>query len=150
MAEDIKFYDYHLPILKDGTYAVSMDQSLTLVDNATTPNDSPTIPSTDPLQFRVAGPRFKIKPSMVHSVFPPKGGRGDYRSCLPTIALNRSTLPWERSPLYVTPGQSQSMQPTPNNDLITGLISSPPWLYLLLIEESEIQHTAGSPATGIR
>lgn len=46
--------------------------------------------------LHVAGPRFSLPPSTIHSVFPPENGAGDYNNVLPHIVLNRHTLPWER------------------------------------------------------
>jgi len=115
----ITFYNNHLPALEDGEYTVNVSQTLE-VNNQNTTESIDTI-QQQTLTFTVEGPRFNIDPSLIHSVFPPIGGNGDYRSCLPTLTLKRSTLPWERSPM---------------NGLSGNL--NPPWLFLLLIDESEM------------
>lgn len=113
----VTFYDAHRPSLEDGTYHASFEQKVT-VDADDTLNP----PAVD-IEFHVSGPRFNLSSTLVHSVFPPKGGKGDYRADLPKLVLNRSTLPWERSPSEA--------------DLST---TSASWLFLLLIDESEISH----------
>lgn len=120
----MNFYDNHIPSLRDGEYMVEFSQSLSLKDQTT--EDTVTAsygaandPNPQSIAFRVAGPRFLLDNALVHTVFPPKGGKADYRGCLPSISLNRSTLPWERTALYGTTDESI------------------PWLFLLLIDESE-------------
>ncbi|MBJ7536461.1 hypothetical protein [Marinomonas transparens] len=130
----VSFYDAHRPILEEGTYTAEFSQQVSIgkeedVTTGTVGHKVTTLESenfvqeaslTQSLEFHVAGPRFNLSSSLVHSVFPPKGGKGDYRADLPKLVLSRSTLPWERSPS------------------LTGTSTSSAWLFLLLIDESEM------------
>ena len=72
MANDtITFYDNHTPALEAGSYTVTVEQELHITDD-TTPV-TPAIPSQT-IDFHVSGPRFVLEPSLIHTVFPPKGG----------------------------------------------------------------------------
>jgi len=114
----ITFYSNHQPALEDGDYTVEISQKLGIKDNAT-PAIAPSI-QDQTLSFHVSGPRFVLDASLIHSMYPPTGGKGDYRATLPSLVLNRSTLPWERSPVYPE---------------ITAV--SAPWLFLLVVDETE-------------
>lgn len=115
---DYKFLDYHKPILEDGEYNVTVSQTIAVHDYSSTPT-TPSIPPKT-LTFHVDGPKFDLDPSLVQAVYPPKGGKGDYMSAMPTLTLNRSTLPWER---------------LPGTTKIAG--NSASWLFLLLVDETE-------------
>lgn len=108
----VNFYDAHDPPVAAGTYNVSFKQNIQV--GVEVENLSQT------LDFHVAGPRFNVSPSLVHSVYPPKGGKGDYLADVSKLVVKRSTLPWERSPAI-------SEQTT----------TSASWLYLMLIDQSE-------------
>ncbi len=114
----ITFYDFHKPVLKDGVYSVSVTQNLEVKDG-----DAVKYPSfeSQSLSFHVTGPRFQLDTSLIQTNYPPTGGKGDYEATLPSLVLTRSTLPWERTPL---PAKSK-------------LSTNAPWLFLLLIDESE-------------
>lgn len=116
----VTFYDYHQPALEDGHYSITVHHMLKIDDQDVSDDITPKS-----LDFYVEGPRFNLDPSLIHSVYPPVGGKGDYRASLPTLVLNRSTLPWERSPTYGPPDPDYP-EPTPK-----------PWLCLLLIDETE-------------
>ena len=73
------------------------------------------------LRFYVAGDRFTLNPTLVHSVFPPRGNLGEHANVLPHVILKRSTLPWER-------------------DAVSG-DNTLPWLALLLFDEAESPET---------
>ncbi|HEY8097208.1 MAG TPA: hypothetical protein VIE65_14080, partial [Methylobacter sp.] len=113
----ITFHDFHKPSLQDGKYTVKVSQKLEVknTDGSVTSSD---IKNT--LDFYVCGPRFDLDQSLIHSVYPPIGGKGDYMAVLPSLVLNRNTLPWERSPV--------------NGEID---INSASWLFLLLVDESE-------------
>jgi hypothetical protein len=122
------FRNAHRPILDSGIYTLTVKLDVTIYkdtkagDEASTPSkprereDSDTF-ATKPIRFLVAGERFSLKPADIHAVYPPDGSRGTYEDCLPHIALNRDTLPWERS--------------------ADGTEDGPPWLALLLLHEVE-------------
>lgn len=124
----IEMFDHHKPQLKSGDYTL---QATTTVSSKPivadqTPDyqftyDSPGISRS----FSVLGPRFKLSPLEIHAVFPPQGSQGDYRHALPHVVLNRSSLPWERSP---------TREPDTDNAKAKG---HPSWLALLLIDEDE-------------
>lgn len=111
----IHFHDSHRPALPDGDYRVSVSQ--TLNDGLGEHRFEPLAPSA----FTVAGPRFQLEPSAIHSVFPPPLADGDFEGCLPHVLLTRPTLPWERS-----------ADPRAPDD------KAPPWLALLLLDEDEL------------
>lgn len=123
----ISFYDNHLPALQDGEYTINVTQNVTAKDN-TPPADktAPAAPtksgvfSSQELKLYVNGPRFYLSPSEIHNVFPQDGAKGDFEGTLPSISFTRSTLLWERGAKL--------------NDNTTHA----PWLYLLLVDESEL------------
>jgi hypothetical protein len=121
---DITFYNSHEPQLKDGDYELNLTHNFKLAEGGPT---SESLASKS-VEFFVSGPRFAIPSSQIHSVFPPIGGKGDYGACLPNLVINRSTLPWERSPLIPSDEESTTLTP---------LQQSASWLFLLLIDESE-------------
>jgi hypothetical protein len=112
----ITFYDSHKPALQDGDYEVTVKQNL-LLKNAKIHEGL----KKQTLNFTVTGPKFDLDPSLIDSVYPPVGGKGDYMAALPSLVLNRSTLPWERKPKKsMTKDESAS------------------WLFLLLVDETEM------------
>ena len=118
----ITFLDSHKPGLQSGEY--SIDVSHTVSVNGNPPesfqiNGDPKNTSPSPFQFKVEGPQFAIDDNLIHSVYPPTGSKGDFHADIPSITLNRSTLPWERSP-----GEGDYAS----------------WLCLLVIDESEIKN----------
>jgi hypothetical protein len=108
---EIKFYSHHLPALQDGEYEIAVTQTVTT-------NNLNESFSAETLTLYVNGPRFQLAPSEIHRVFPQEGAKGDFEGILPSISFSRSTLLWERDPSEV-------------NKL------NAPWLYLLLVDESE-------------
>lgn len=118
----IEFFDYHKPILEDGGYALQLIQTLGLKDySSSTAADVSQIYKSEVIEFHVSGPRFNLETSLIHSVYPPVGAKGDYLADLPSLVLNRSTLPWERIPSNVEVDTNSGS-----------------WLFLLLLDESEI------------
>ena len=108
----ISFHDHHLPVLEDGEYEIGFKQTVTIAKSDAPPNEVIQGPV---IKFRVAGPRFAIDSTSIHSAYPPVGGKGDYMASLPNLVLNRNTLPWERSAIK---GGSNEVKA--------------PWLYLLV------------------
>lgn len=123
------FYNNHVPVLQDGTYEVEAEQTVSISNETQSTGGlnpsavSPTINSQS-VSFTVTGPRFQISPSLVHSVYPPIGAKGDFRATLPKLTLNRGTLPWERNAIL---GQNNGVDS--------------PWLFLLLVTEKEAATT---------
>ena len=113
----IQFIQYHQPALADGTYEITVSQTVTA--KGIDANNS----FTKSLTFVVQGNRFDLNPQDIHAVFPPAGSSGDHSNVLPHIVLKRSTLPWER--------ESQKGK------------KDVPWLALILIHEGEMTQSEG-------
>lgn len=114
----VRFYDNSLPPLRSGSYQIAVSQKI--VDpKVKFTSELPKDPFTQNQSFDVMGPRFRLDPLDVFSVYPPGNSTGEFGDLLPQIVLTRRTLPWER-PL----GES-----APDNV---------PWLALLLLDEDEI------------
>ncbi len=109
----LQFIESHKPSLPAGDYVISVTQELE-IEGRTAP-----VTLSAEQKFTVQGARFSLSPADVHSVYPPKNSKGDYRAVLPHILLNRSTLPWERRPVAAPKEKSAS------------------WLALLLFDETE-------------
>jgi hypothetical protein len=113
----VRFYDNFLPPLASGSYRITASQKI--VDPTGKHQGLPKEPFTQYQQFDVLGPRFRLDPSDVFSVFPPGSATGEFGDFLPQIVLTRRTLPWERLLGQQSP-------------------SGTPWLALLLLDEDEI------------
>jgi hypothetical protein len=74
-------------------------------------------PAAKPVQLKVDGPQFKLDPSDISGVYPAPNSEESPDEYLPHVALKRRTLPWERR----GPGPKPTL----------------PWLFLLLLDESE-------------
>ena len=99
----IEFIQYHQPGLKDGDYEITVKQTIKSEEKKfestfTTDKASTNNSENKPLRFSVAGERFELKPTIIHTIFPPAGSLGEHSNVLPHIIFNRSTLPWERLP----------------------------------------------------
>jgi hypothetical protein len=89
----IEFVQFHKPGLEAGDYSINLKQLVRTKDGKKIPEETFTAES----KFTVAGERFALDPTLIHSVFPPEGSLGEHSNVLPHIILNRSTLPWERT-----------------------------------------------------
>lgn len=126
--DSLAFAAYHQPTLTSGDYEITITHTLQTqnVQN----HDRAYIASQAFIttrRFRVEGERFQLKPEAIQAVFPPEGSLGDHSNVFPHIILNRSTLPWERSPT-VNNAQDRTNEPLP-------------WLLLLVFNESEKPET---------
>ena len=84
---EIQFYDNYVPRLHDGSYKISVSQTLTgAADHSFSAEQ----------KFDLNGPRWTIPASLVHSSMPPPNHCGRFEEQLPQIVLKRRTLPWER------------------------------------------------------
>ncbi|HMQ48468.1 MAG TPA: hypothetical protein PKA00_06125 [Saprospiraceae bacterium] len=138
LVETAKFIQHHLPGLDAGEYAVEVSHEF----------ESDKIPggqdTTTPMlyKFAVQGPRFKIDPTLVHSVFPPDGSAGEFSNVLPHVVLANETLPWIRKP--VRPDGKTDVNAVSfkagneNYDL-----DIPSWLAVLLLQEADFQNSPG-------
>jgi hypothetical protein len=105
-----KLSNAHRPALATGAYELAVSWKVEIDGYAG------KVESTESVQFSVASERFALNPSEIESVYPPEGSTGDYSLDLPHVALNRDTLPWERS---------------------AKAGSDAPWLALLLLTQDE-------------
>ena len=115
----IRFMDSSRPTLPDGEYRVTATHKLTVKGRV-------ELDAARSLSFVVAGPRFALAPAEVVARFPPQGQEGTFATQLAHVLLARPTLPWERS------AASDASE----------LKDAPPWLALLVLEETEIKSTA--------
>lgn len=117
-------YDRMDPPLTPGEYQLRVQTDVAL--------SGATLPALQ-RHFRIEGPRFRLAPTEVAGVFPPRNAQGPFTDAMPHVALGRRTLPWERSAdprgVLSLPAPAAGAPPNP-----TG---SPPWLALLLFDETE-------------
>jgi len=86
----IQLYDHFIPGLAGGAYQLTVQQAIAGVDTGT--YFGPYAQA-----FTVTGPRFALDPADLGEVFPPADSNGVYGGVLPSVVLNRRTLPWERA-----------------------------------------------------
>jgi hypothetical protein len=120
-AGQIQFVEACHPPLVAGEYTVSMSQLIKESKAAIVPWNSDPYAST--LDFSVDAPRFTLDPAAIHSVYPPVNETGRFDNSLPHVVFTRRTLPWERTLDTKPPELGRAF---------------PPWLGLLLLEESEL------------
>lgn len=124
--DTIQFVDAYQTKLNAGTYKVItklQPPGVLDISNVTTTG-----------YFHVAGPRYFLPPSEIHSVFPPEDGAGDYNNVLPHIVLNRHTLPWER---IVDKKVNNAGEKDKQNQTRNDVLEQIPFLALLLFTENE-------------
>ena len=120
MSDSITFVDFYQTPLNAGTYEVTA--TLTAPEAL----KDADVSTEKTLQLHVAGPRFSLPPTEVHSVFPPENGAGDYNNVLPHVVLERRTLPWERL-----------VAESSGRDERKDVLESIPFLALLIFTEEE-------------
>lgn len=133
MNNEIKFFSSFIPSLKAGRYTVTAWQTLKEKEEILTsgeyyaPEDKTQTPSPPKIQisfpaktleFYVDGPKFELEPGMVHQVYPVEGVRGNFVADVPSLVLNRITLPWERKRLNQVSAEDS-------------------WLMLFMVNEAE-------------
>lgn len=109
----VKFVESHQPKLIAGEYSIAIEHYIATEKTAT-----PRQVGSAEYRFYIDAPRFSLNPQDIAAVFPPAGSLGEHSNVLPHIQFQRSTLPWERQPLY---GDKNS-----------------PWLALLVLHEDEL------------
>lgn len=140
----IEFVARHEPALPSGDYTVTVTQTI----------EAPGIPleaHVTTRNFSVLGDRFVLQPADVHAVFPPPGSLGEFSNVLPHIALNRSTLPWERYAIPLLQDEERAIAKkwrVQSNDMLTDAErefakraeekQATPWLALLVFHEGEL------------
>ena len=76
--------------------------------------------------FEVRGPRFRLAPADIGSVFPPPRAHGDFSRVAPHVSLTRATLPWERAAVIPKPSEKpEEERPFP-------------WLALVVLDAKEL------------
>ena len=131
-------YDNVTPPLLDNSYRWRVS---TNVDYQVTPAPNPAPPPPPPYDlpeaqgyFNVEGPRFRLDPTEVAGVFPPRNGHGAFNESIPHIVLQRRTLPWERA----FDPQNQLLPQVTQDPALPALdLEETPWMAVLLFEESE-------------
>jgi hypothetical protein len=103
------------PSLDSGKYQLVLDQDV--AQGGTTEGSYSRTYS-----FTVAGPRFTLDPTIVHSQYPPAGGVGAYAEYMPQVVLTQASLPWERTIAGAPPARGQT--------------NVTPWLAILLLDDS--------------
>jgi hypothetical protein len=114
----VQLYDSVRPGLSAGAYQLTVSQSIGGVNTGTY-----LAPRSQ--AFTVSAPRFALDPGDIGELYPPADSNGVFSAALPSIVLNRRTLPWEQVPA-------------------TG--STAPWMALLTLTAAEI---VPDPATGL-
>ena len=112
---ELSLHDAFEPSIKDGSYSAAITQTVTA--------DGATVAPVTQL-FEVAGPRFVLDPSEIHSQFPPVGSSGPHQGTLANVTLSTRLLPWERD--------------------IPGLATTVPWLALLVFEAGDLLGDRGT------
>lgn len=108
--KQLRFLDYHKPVLKAGDYRLSVQTTVKAKDEK---HDPPEVQR----DFRVDGPRYHLKPQDIVAVYPPADSAGDYATVLPHVVLSRATIPWERA---------------------VDKAETAPWLAVLVLDEEEL------------
>jgi hypothetical protein len=112
----IAFYEAVRPPLPAQDYLLVAEQTVNGL-----PPDQGTPTYTLNQRFTVAAPRFTLNGSAVQSTWPPPSTQGNYADSLPHVVLNQRSLPWART-----------LDDIPAGD------DAPPWMAVLLCEESEL------------
>ena len=86
----IQLYDSFRPGLGPGTYQLAATQAVGGVDTG-------TYFGARTQSFTVDAPRFALDPGDLGEVYPPADSSGAFAGTLPSIVLNRRSLPWERA-----------------------------------------------------
>lgn len=120
-AGEIQFIEACHPPLVAGDYQVEMHQ--TIKDSADSPVPYNADPYESKLRFTVDAARFGLKPTDIHSVYPPANEEGAFDNALPHVVFTRRTLPWERTLDGRPPELGKAF---------------PPWMALLLLQEDEL------------
>jgi hypothetical protein len=131
-------YDNVTPPLLDNSYRWRVS---TNVNYQATPAPNPAPPPPPPYDlpeaqayFNVEGPRFRLDPTEVAGVFPPRNGHGAFNESIPHVVLKRRTLPWERA---FDPQEQLIPQVTQDPTLPALDLKATPWMGVLLFEEPE-------------
>ena len=139
ITEKANFIQHHLPGLDDGSYVIGV-QNVMSGTSADPANSGYNITAEEgtttavAYKFAVTGPRYKLDPAVVHSVFPPEAAMGDFHTVIPHIVLTQKTLPWQR-----TPGSEviRGKMTVSNGKTSYYDADVPSWLAVLLLNEDD-------------
>lgn len=120
---DIQFISSQSPVIKDGSYSVTITQKLSV-------NDQDVSPTPVTQAFQISGPRITLNPQKIKSVFPPAGSSGDRANVLPHIFIQTPSLPWQRM-------------------VYSGADALTPWLALLVFDADHAPAPAVLPASDL-
>ena len=112
----IVFTNNYLPPLEDGTYQLTVQQTL-LNTNPQGTWDQINESYQQTRTIAVQGERFTLNPGEMNAFFPPANNQGEYSNVLPHAVFSRKTLLWERTP--------------------DGTVSGRTWLALLLFDAND-------------
>jgi hypothetical protein len=126
--DKLKFLDYRKPKLEAGEYNLEVTQNYS--NPKLQGSEDSVNTSTSTLTFRVAGDQLRLSPDSVFAKYPPEGETGDFADTLPHIALNKATLPWERSSYLYDEDNMYSNQ--------GDIEIYEPWLYLMVINDDDV------------
>lgn len=151
----LRLYDRVVPPFVPGKYKVVISQEVPT---------GVTTPVPDERFFEVTGPRWNLESSEVHSTTPSANEANAPDSCyVPTITLQRRTLPWERSiflPSYTNSAPTTTVDAeapsqfnggtTPDNLSVSEMdeparMNDYPTMALLLFTEEELTFNLGDP-----
>lgn len=119
-AGDLQLYDYYRPALEADNYYITVEQTLTVPDEAGLLKKH-SFKTTQ--EFIVAAPQFTLSPTEIINQYPPANSTGRYGEVLPHLVLKDPMLAWERTPRPHTATDSDAHTP---------------WLALLVFEENEL------------
>ncbi len=140
LARKASFVQHSLPGLEAGRYGIRVQQTLREGGDGTAlPGGLPSLTR----RFGVAGPRYALPRSAVHSVFPPENGSGEFSDALPHVVLEMEKLPWLRSP-YTPLDQPETRVNTYTTTVGGARVpveyddDRPSWLAVLLLSPSDL------------
>lgn len=120
----VVFFDTARPPLSTGAHRIEVRTEVSF--------DGETQVLTSAQEFVVDAPRFSMGPHEIVGAVPPPNAEGAFENVLPQVMLRRRTLPWERAldpmGLVGTPPRAPTDPPA---------LGPPPWLALLVFEESQ-------------
>jgi hypothetical protein len=106
--------------------------------------DGTTRPLVGEQRFDIDAPRFALGPHDIVGTVPPPNAEGAFEDLLPQVMLRRRTLPWER-----TVDPSGLLGAVPRTPADPPALGTPPWLALLVLEESECTILRNQPVADV-
>lgn len=123
--EQLQFIDYRKPPLEVGDYVLDVQHKYGEPGVAVK-----ELKDSGRIKLKVSGERVALNPDAIFAVYPPAGESGDFGDNLPHISLKKGSLPWIRSAYRMG---------------ATGEEKYEPWLYLLVLNEADMQAGRAKP-----